>query len=87
MEYSTDTTSWTEWDGQPLSSSKTVPHVLYLRGKNNKQVGGSSGKRFSLNKPVACSGNIMTLLDYENPGTELKETNYGAPKDASKSSI
>ena len=70
MEYSTDKSTWTDWNGErALSSSNTNPYVLYLRGKNNTQVGGEYGKCLVLSNRAACSGNIMTLLDYEVPPT------------------
>ena len=64
LEYSTDSTSWSTWDGTTELSS--VNNVLYLRGTSNTKITGNSYKyRWVLTgSDIACSGNIETLLDY-----------------------
>ncbi len=70
LEYSTDLSTWTEWDGTLIDSSTNGK--LYLRGKGNTIVGGEYFARFVLTgSNIACLGDIMTLLDYENPPTEI----------------
>lgn len=80
MEYSTDTVTWTEWDGKEISSkiseTNADQYVLYLRGENNTYVSGeasyhSGNYHFVLSEPASCSGNIMTLLNYENPSETI----------------
>ena len=69
LEYSTDTNTWTTWNGSSQISS--VNDVLYLRGTGNTQItgSGSSSKYWVITTQgtVACSGDIRTLLDYNNP--------------------
>ena len=62
--YSTDHNTWTVWDGTAITS---VGKKLYLRGKNNNTFYTSKGACLSLSAKAGCSGNIQTLLDYENP--------------------
>ena len=74
LEYSTDLSTWTKWDGSDISSAQSAPYVLYLRGKNNTYVSSeyepaTTGLRLS--KPASCSGNIMTLLDYTNQDSKV----------------
>ncbi len=80
MEYSTDASNWTEWDGTEISSAaKDNQFVLYLRGKGNTRVSDENAMNkiypdsLSLSAYASCSGNIMTLLDYENPGDIVGE--------------
>lgn len=62
--YSTDHNTWTVWDGTAITS---VGKKLYLRGKNNTTFYTSKGACLSLSEKAGCSGNIQTLIDYENP--------------------
>ena len=68
LEYSTDTSTWSTWDGTTTLSSATrgSDNVLYLRGTGNTIIAGSSNEyRWVLTgSDIACSGNIETLLDY-----------------------
>lgn len=68
VEYSTDHNTWTVWDGTAVSS---VNKKLYLRGSGNTTFRTSSGARFVLSARAACSGNIQTLLQYNNPPTSI----------------
>ena len=68
VQYSTDHSTWTTWDGTAISS---VDKKLYLRGKNNTKFYTSKGAHLSLSAKAGCSGNIQTLLDYENPPTSI----------------
>ena len=64
LEYSTDTTSWTEvTKGTDISS---VDNKVYLRGSNNTRCYiPTSGSVFKLTgSNIKCEGNIETLLDY-----------------------
>ena len=64
---STDAQNWSEWNGNSVSS---VDSKIYLRGRNNTTMRGSSSSmqailRFSGSATkVACYGNIANLLDY-----------------------
>ena len=67
LEYSTDTSTWSTWDGTEISSSG---NKLYLRGTGNTVItGNSSNYRFVFTGTsalkIACEGNIENLLYYE----------------------
>ena len=68
LEYSTDTSSWSIWDGvAPLSSATSENNnVLHLRGTNNTKITGHSMdyKWVLTGSNISCSGNIENLLDY-----------------------
>ena len=73
MEYSTDATTWTAWDGSAITSAIGVNddagyYVVYLRGTGNTVfVGGTveGATGFTLNGiSIQCKGNIEMLLDY-----------------------
>ena len=68
LEYSTDTSTWTTWDGTTTLSSATSgsDNVLYLRGTGNTVItGNSSGYKWVLTgSNIKCVGNIENLLDY-----------------------
>ena len=68
LQYSTNASTWTTWDGtSPISS---VNNVLYLRGTGNTQITGSNYSNrwvITTQGTVACSGDIRTLLDYTDP--------------------
>lgn len=68
LEYSTDTSTWTTWDGTTTLSSATSgsDNVLYLRGTGNTVITGNSSnyKWVLTGTDIACNGNIETLLDY-----------------------
>ena len=71
VEYCTDVTPWTVWDGTAISSSNKK---LYLRGSGNTTFRTSNGARFVLSAKAGCSGNLNTLLEYSNPPTALSAT-------------
>lgn len=73
MEYSTDATTWTAWDGSAITSAVGVNddagyYVVYLRGTGNTVfVGGTveGATGFTLDgMSIQCKGNIEMLLDY-----------------------
>ena len=68
LEYSTDASTWSTWDGTTALSSATSgsDNVLYLRGTGNTVITGNSSKyKWVLTGGnVACIGNIENLLDY-----------------------
>lgn len=68
LEYSTDRTTWEEWDGT-ITLTSGANNKLYLRGINNTYLAlspPSSTRRLVITGAnVSCSGNIETLLDYE----------------------
>ena len=69
LEYSTDTSTWSTWDGTTTLSSATSgsDNVLYLRGIGNTVITGKSNryKWVLTGSNIACTGNIENLLDYE----------------------
>ena len=68
LEYSTDASTWTTWDGTTTLSSSTSGsnNVLYLRGTGNTVITGSSSnyKWVLTGSDIKCIGNIENLLDY-----------------------
>ena len=70
LEYSTDTSTWSAWDGTTALSSaiSESDNVLYLRGIGNTKIGyfGEEGPvPWTINgADIRCDGNIETLLDY-----------------------
>ena len=68
LEYSTDTSNWSTWDGTTTLSSATSgsDNVLHLRGTGNTVITGdnNSYKWVLTGSDIACTGNIENLLDY-----------------------
>ena len=68
LEYSTDASTWSTWDGTTTLSSVTSgsKNVLYLRGTGNTVITGISGnyKWVLTGSDISCIGNIENLLDY-----------------------
>ena len=68
LEYSTDTSTWSTWNGDTLLSSATSGNkdVLYLRGTGNTVITGNRAtyKWVLTGSDIACIGNIEYLLDY-----------------------
>ena len=73
LEYSTDTSTWSTWDGTTTLSSVTSgsDNVLYMRGTGNTKITGlgadgpNATYRWVLTgSDIACIGNIENLLDY-----------------------
>ena len=68
LEYSTDTSTWSTWDGTTTLSSATSgsDNVLYLRGTVNTVITGNNNsyKWVLTGSDIACTGNIENLLDY-----------------------
>ena len=68
LEYSTDTSNWSTWDGTTTLSSATSEsdNVLYLRGTGNTVITGNNNsyKWVLTGSDIACAGNIENLLDY-----------------------
>ena len=68
LQYSTDASTWSTWNGTTTLSSATSgsSNVLYLRGTGNTRITGSSSNyKWVLNgNNIKCSGNIENLLDY-----------------------
>ena len=73
LEYSTDTSAWTTWDGTTTLSAvdNDGEYVLYLRGTGNTKITGLGAdgptetyKWVLTGTDIACVGNIENLLDY-----------------------
>ena len=67
LEYSTDTSTWSTWDGTTGLSAfdNDGEYVLYLRGTGNTVITGSNQnyKWILTGSDIACIGNIENLLD------------------------
>ena len=68
LYYSTDYTSWTEWDGttEIVSVLYNGWHRIFLRGVSNTQITGATyGRGFVIRgSSVECKGNCNNLLNY-----------------------
>ncbi len=68
LEYSTDAANWAAFTtgGAEAATNASGKYLLYLRGTSNTCMTGYARPGWLLNAtgPVACSGNIETLLDY-----------------------
>ena len=68
LEYSTDTSTWSTWDGTTTLSSAVSgnDNVLYLRGTGNTVITGNNSnyKWVLTGSDIKCIGNIENLLDY-----------------------
>ena len=71
LQWSTDHNTWTALTG--TEAMQSVGKKLYLRGKGNTTLGNGSGVQWQLSAKAGCSGNIQTLLDWENPPTSMLE--------------
>ena len=78
LEYSTDTSIWTAWDGTTTISSATSGgnNVLYLRGTGNTVITGNNinYKWVLTGSNIKCIGNIENLLDYATVETGAHPT-------------
>lgn len=80
LEWSTDHNTWTTLAG--TEEMQSVGKKLYLRGKNTKfgefsfdNPEDARGVQWVLSAKADCSGNIQTLLDWENLSTAIS-TNF-----------
>ena len=68
LEYSTNASTWSTWNGTTTLSSaiRGSENVLYLRGTDNTKITGSRSnyKWVLTGSNIACIGNIENLLDY-----------------------
>ena len=71
LQWSTDHNTWTTLNG--TESMQSVNKKLYLRGKGNTSFCDENllGVNWKLSSKADCSGNIQTLLDWENPPTSI----------------
>ena len=72
LEWSTDHNTWTVLAG--TEEMQSVNRKLYLRGKGNTtfcDTSLSQGVQWVLSNKASCSGNIQTLLDWENPPASI----------------
>ena len=72
LEWSTDHNTWTVLAG--TEEMQSVNRKLYLRGKGNTtfyDTSLSKGVQWVLSNKASCSGNIQTLLDWENPPASI----------------
>ena len=66
MEYSTDKSTWTVWDGSEIAAADIGgTYELYLSGAGNTKVTDGNSNRWTLTgSDIACNGNIESLLDH-----------------------
>jgi len=70
LEYSTDTENWTAFtiDGATAEADAPNDYRLHIRGTDNTRISDDNmmapGWTLAATAPVACSGDIGTLLDY-----------------------
>ena len=68
LEYSTDASTWSTWDGTTTLSSATSgsKNVIYIRSTGNTVITGNSSnyKWLLTGSDISCIGNIENLLDY-----------------------
>ena len=78
LEYSTDTSTWSTWDGTTTLSSATrgSKNVLYMRGTGNTVITGnhSNYRWILIGSDIACIGNIENLLDYATVASRAHPT-------------
>ncbi len=74
LQWSTDHTNWTTLAG--TEAMQSANRKLYLRGSGNTKFYTSHGVRWVLSAKAGCSGNINTLLQYDNPPTTLASNCY-----------
>lgn len=72
LEWSTDHITWTTLTG--TEAMQSIDKKLYLRGKGNTSFGKNYGVIWQLSTKAGCSGNIQTLLDWENPPISISDT-------------
>lgn len=75
LEYSLNSSYWRTWDASTIGSGNVGgKHRIYLRGRNNSVITGSSaggsdyGFYFPSGSDITVSGNTDALLDYVNAG-------------------
>lgn len=73
LEWSTDYNTWTTLSG--TEAMQSVDKKLYLRGSGNTKFYTSNGVRWVFSARAACSGNIQTLLEHDNPPTSIPASN------------
>ena len=81
LEYSTDTSVWSAWDGTTTLSSSTSgsKDILYLRGTGNTVITGNNinYKWVLTGSDIKCIGNIENLLDYATVESGVHPTMAG----------
>lgn len=87
IQYSFDMVTWSDYvyyDTVITAVQLDDIYHVYFRGYNNSYITNSGENNFLPEKnigfeiegqDISCNGNIMTLLDYENPGTTI-ESDY-----------
>ena len=76
LQWSTDHNTWTTLSGTEVMQS--ADKKLYLRGKRNTTFFDRTNwvsVQWVLSAKAGCSGNIQTLLDWENPPTSISKNN------------
>ena len=75
LQWSTNHNTWTTLMG--TEAIQSVGKKLYLRGKGNIDFYGDvNGVKWVLSEKADCTGNIQTLLDWENPPMSVGDSCY-----------
>lgn len=78
VEYSTNGSDWSTWNGSSVSAVQQYgTYYLCLRGSGNSVITNGYAGRWILTASanVNCTGNIMTLLNHSNPDTAVMGEN------------
>ena len=68
LYYSTDTTTWNEWDGTIIESVENSGNQkIYMCGSGNSRITGTTSSAWWVltGDEISCNGNIENLLDFE----------------------
>ena len=71
LQYSTDAANWSGYTSGAEIVLNSVGDSVYLRGINNDTWLFSYRHHVEIDGKAACSGNVMTLVDYEHPAYAL----------------
>ena len=67
LQYSTDGEQWDDYTPGTTIQLGNSGDTVYFRGTNNNKQLFDNSHKVSITGKVACSGNIMTLVDWEDP--------------------
>ena len=78
LYYSTDGTTWTQWDYSEISFSKNHPLFMYGSNSSSFSTSTSNYAQFAMTGTgeVTCSGNIMTLVNGAETSTTIPGNGY-----------
>ena len=74
LQYSTDGEQWDDYTTGTTIQLGNSGDTVYFRGTNNDKQLFDYSHKVSITGKVACSGNIMTLVDWQHP--DITPTKY-----------